>query len=261
MVGIRIVNIFIKKTYSLLCVFAAVWLSVAGCASPRGGSLEGTAFDPLKPAKYVLQPGDALRILYPSDSSLEVETTIRADGRIALPYIGEVEAARLAPSELTADLNARYASILKRPDVVVLVEKETGRRVYLGGELKNQGSLALYPNETLLQAVFDAGGFTPEAKPGGVLVMRAVPGEGVHILRADVSRILAGVDRDVILHPMDIVYVPRSTIAKVGQFVDQYVNNLIPRPFQFLFTYELHVQPLRISDNQTSFPVNLSRRR
>jgi len=234
---------------------------LAGCAAAPRASLVGTVFDPDQPAKYVLYPGDRLSIRYPSDSTLDQEVTIRADGKVSLAYVGDVLAALKSPAELTGELNALYADVLKSPTVTVIVEEESGRHVYLGGEIQSPGAVLLHPNETLVQAVFHARGMTVRGRSDSVLLMRACPGDGVHLLHVNVDRILAGEDRDVRLQPLDIVYVPQTRIAKVGDFVDQYINRVIPRPFSALFTYELHTQPLRVSDNQSAFPVEITRRR
>jgi hypothetical protein len=38
------------------------------------------------------------------------------------------------------------------------------------------------------------------------------------------------------LEPYDIVFVPRTTIVKVNQWIDQYINKIIPQT-GFLYTY------------------------
>ncbi len=242
-------------------VVPVVLAMLAGCTATPRVSLVGTVFDPDQPADYLLYPGDRLSIRYPSDSTLDQEVTIRADGKISLAYVGDVQAAIRSPSELTAELNALYADVLKSPTVTVIVEEESGRHVYLGGEIESPGAVLLHPNETLVQAVFHARGLTVRGRSDAVLLMRACPGHGVHVLNVDIDRILAGADRDVRLQPLDIVYVPTTTIAQVGDFVDQYINRVIPRPFSALFTYELHSQPIEVADNQSTFPIEITRRR
>jgi hypothetical protein len=49
----------------------------------------------------------------------------------------------------------------------------------------------------------------------------------------DYRKIINGSDlsQDILLIPYDIVYVPKSNIANVNKFVDEYVNRLIPTRF------------------------------
>jgi hypothetical protein len=42
---------------------------------------------------------------------------------------------------------------------------------------------------------------------------------------------------DVVLQPFDVVFVPKSTIAKMDQFVDQYMRQLLPISVNFGFSY------------------------
>ncbi|NOT00364.1 MAG: polysaccharide export protein [Phycisphaerales bacterium] len=239
------------------CVLPAV---LSGCQtppSPRGG----TPFDPAAAVRYTLQPGDTILVRYPSDTTLDQEVIIRTDGQISLPYVNDVQAALRSPTELSAELNERYAAILKKPDVTVIVQEESGRRIYLGGEVQTPGEFELRPNQTLLQALFVAGGLRTEADRREVMVMRACAGDGIHILQVDVDRILAGAEPDVRLEPLDIVHAPRSTIAEIGDWVDMYINRMVPRVFSATFLYELHNEPIKTSGNSATFPIEVVRRR
>lgn len=231
-----------------------------GCQSPISPRV-GTPFDPAAPARYTLQPGDTILVRYPSDSTLDQEVIIRTDGQISLPYVNDVQAALRSPSELAVELNERYETILKKPDVTVIVKEESGRRVYIGGEVQTPGEFELRPNQTLLQAIIAAGGLRTEAERREVMVLRACAGAGIHVLQVDVDRILAGAEPDVRLEPLDIVHAPRSTIAQVGDFVDQYINRMVPRMFSATFLYELHNEPIKTSGNSATFPVEVIRRR
>jgi polysaccharide export outer membrane protein len=181
---------------------------------------------------------------------------------ISLPYAGDVSAAQRTPAELAAELNENYQKLLKEPAVTVIVEEEAGRLFYIGGEVRKPGSFQLRPNQTLVQALYEASGRTLEAHQRQVLVMRAQPGAGIYVLKADVKTILEGKEADVRLEPLDIVHVPASNIARVGRWVEQYINSVIPRPFSFPFTTELATQPIRIVDNQSAVsPVTVTRSR
>lgn len=240
--------------------FSAV-VAVLGCHKPAAPiSLEGTPFDPAVPTPYVLYPGDQILIRYPSDSTLDQEVRIRSDGKIALPYVGEVQAAGRSPEELVAELNTRYHDVLKKPDVTVIVVEETGRVVYVGGQVRAPGSLALRPNQTLLQALYESGGLTPQAEPTEIVLLRPTVDQGLFVIRTDASKIQSGEQPDIALRPWDIVHVPESRIANLNRWVEQYISGMIPRPTVFNFTTELATQPIRILDNGSSFaPVQISR--
>ncbi len=60
----------------------------------------------------------------------------------------------------------------------------------------------------------------------------------------DLDKILgeANIGLDILLKQYDVVYVPKSAIAKADLFVDQYINQLIPRIFRvnLSFGYDIH---------------------
>jgi len=41
------------------------------------------------------------------------------------------------------------------------------------------------------------------------------------------------------LQPQDVVFVPRSGIAKIDQWVDQHINKVVPRFFYLSYTYDI----------------------
>jgi len=223
-------------------------ITVAPATQPAA-ELAGSPFDPSLPTRYVLYPGDRILVRFPTEATLDQEVRIRSDGMISLPYVGDVPAAGRAPAELAADLNRRY-TILKKAEVAVIVLEESGRRVYIGGQVRTPGALPLSPSQTLTQAIFEAGGLTPQARREEVVVIRARPGDATYVLKADLGRILAGQEPDVRLEPFDIVHVPETIIARVDQFVEQYVNSVIPRAAIFTFTTELKSQPIKVINNR-----------
>jgi polysaccharide export outer membrane protein len=54
----------------------------------------------------------------------------------------------------------------------------------------------------------------------------------------NVGKVIDGTDmsQDIFLMPLDIVYVPKSPIANINQWVDQYIRKNIPVPFSFGYT-------------------------
>lgn len=248
----------------LACLLACAIAACAGCSQPTCQvtfvPIADSPFAPEKTAQYVLYPGDLLMFRFPSDPTLDQEVRIRSDGKISLPHVGDIVAAQRSPEELAKDLSKRYEGVIKKPEVTVIVAEETGRRVYLGGQVRSPGAFPLRGDQTLAQAIFEAGGMTGTAHAGDILILRSRPGEGVYVLKVDLERILAGNDVDVRLEPQDVVHVPETAIARVDRFVEQYINGLIPRAASFSFTTELKTQPVRVTgQNNAQFPVQITR--
>lgn len=211
--------------------------------------LQDSPFDPNAPFVYGLCAGDLIQVRFPSDPTLDVEARVRSDGKISVPYVGDVQAAGRAPTDVATEITAGLAGVLKDPATTLVVLEETGRRVFVGGEVLKPGIMRLTGRPTLSQILFAAGGPASTAFVEQVLVMRFKPNDGVYLLQASLPGILSGTEPDVRIEPEDVVHVPMSPIATVNQFVEQYINNIIPRAATFSFTTELYQQKVRIADN------------
>lgn len=190
-------------------------------------------YAPSLDAEYRLQAGDSVAVRSYFDAQLNQEVLVRPDGRITLMLVGEVMAAGLTPEELAEKVRAPYQRLVGKTDITVAVVRSAGMNVYLSGEVKTPAIQALDGSLTLLQALARAGGTLPSANTGNVLLIRNRPDGTLAVSKVDVERILRNEAPDVYLQRKDVVYVPKSEIAQAGQFVDQYVNAIVPRFVQF----------------------------
>lgn len=140
--------------------------------------------------------------------------------------MNEVKAAGLKPRQLNEALTQLYARELKKPVIAVIAKTFAGQRVYVGGEVGQQGLLTMPAGLTALQAVMQSGGFKNTAQPSETLVIRKGPNNRPTPPAGRSGQRLGCGSRsgqDFRLQPDDIVYVPKSPIAKANQFVIQYV--------------------------------------
>lgn len=180
--------------------------------------------------EYVLSPGDMLSIKFFYNPELNEQLPIRPDGRIALQFVGDVTAAGLRVSELRTSLMDRYREVLNQPDLVVIVTSFGVQKVYVGGEVGRPGEIPLIPGMTPLQAIIIAGGDRRTASLRNVVVVRDQGTETPLLLLVDVKKAMSKTaeSQDVRLQARDIVFVPMSRIAKVDNFVNQYIKELVP---------------------------------
>lgn len=183
--------------------------------------------------EYRIYPGDQLDIKFFYNPELNESVVVRPDGKISLQLIDDIQAAGLTPAQLDSELTRLYAQELRKPLVTVIVRSFTGQRVYVGGEVGTPGLtlgvVPLVPGMTALQAVINAGGFRDTARPGAVILIRKGPDNRPVPIRVDLDPSIDGdsAEGDIRLEPSDIVYVPKTWIAKADQFVNQYVERLL----------------------------------
>ncbi len=188
----------------------------------------------------MLGPGDTIDVKFPYKTELNESVPVRPDGRISLQMIGDIDAAGLTPAQLSDSINQHYAEVIRDPGATVIVRKFAPQRVYVGGEVLMPGPIELHGPLTCTQALMMSGGSKPTANKKQVLLIRHIGEDAGTVRTLNLDQVLKGKETDVVLAANDVVYVPRTVIAEVGKFVNQYINKIVPRAIAFPLTYELH---------------------
>ena len=180
-------------------------------------------------ADYRLRPGDRIQIKFFYHPNLDETLIIGPDGKISLQLIDEVLAAGLTTSQLDELLTKEYDEYLKHTSITVMVREYAGLKAYVGGEVAQPSFISLSGNMTVLQSIFAAQGFRDTAKLENVLLIRKGPGNRPVAMVIDLESVISGeqMENDIYLMPSDIVYVPKTFIAKVGVVVDQYLRRVL----------------------------------
>jgi len=189
---------------------------------------------------YRLQVGDEINIVHSIGKELNQRVQILPDGRIYLPIVGGVSAADQSPDELRTQLNLAYSSELLNPQVTVIPTKIGKQKIYVGGEVGDPGVFEMSGNVGVIEAIFAAGGFENTANDEEVVVLRRTKDDRAMIRTVNVSGLLAGegTEAQLILRQYDIVFVPRTTAAEIGLWVEQNITNVLP--FSRSFSYSLN---------------------
>lgn len=189
-------------------------------------------------SEYRIHPGDTLdlRFYYHPDHNQD-NVLVQSDGKVDLPLIGEVKVSDLTPTQVAEELKRRYSTNLRNPEVAVRVKTENtlnAGRVYVGGEVVKQGFVTYRPGMTVVQAVYEVGGFKDTAALDSVVLLRKVAEPNQYKpSKIDVAALIESGESghsgaNVLLGPSDILVVPKTAIAKLNQYVDQYIIRMIP---------------------------------
>ena len=190
-----------------------------GAASASGGA-------------YRVSHGDVLDIffLYNRDLSRQ-DIRVRPDGRISYPYAGEIQAAGLTASEIDSILTARFSEIVRDPEISVMVREFQEPVVYVMGAVGSAGGYVWRRGMTLMNALALASGPGDRGKRNGVLVIRRVAPDRVAGIQIDIEALTDGnhFEYDIPIQPYDIIFVPKSRIAKASEFVES-LYTILGRP-------------------------------
>jgi len=158
-------------------VAAAALLGLSACAATSTTAtlkVKVEVIDTLRRYEYAypLQAGDQLDIVLYRQPEFSRKTTVRPDGMIALPLVGEVKVVGKTPSALSEDLTRLYATRLLKPEVTVVVENPPEPMVYVVGSVGAPHAVPLRQARTVVQALAMSGDATHAASAENISVLR-----------------------------------------------------------------------------------------
>jgi polysaccharide export outer membrane protein len=168
---------------------------------------------------YIIGPEDVLEIIVWRNADLSKVVTVRPDGRISLPLVGDIEATGLTPPQLTNSIVEKLRQYKETPTVSVIVQQVNSYGIYILGEVARPGRHFLKSKTTLIQAITAVGGFTPVAARNRIVLFRWVVGPNNELkevkLKASYDEIVLRENstQNVVLQPGDTIVVPSETMV------------------------------------------------
>ena len=158
------------RTFLSWMLVAPVVLGVMGCAGARGDY----EVDLVAPSEFSLGPEDVLKVTVWKSPDLSGEVTIRPDGTITMPLIGDVPAAGFTANVMAKRIGERLTEYISTPIVTVQVKDVNSYFIYVLGEVVKPGKYPLKSYANVMQGISLAGGFAPFASKNKIKVLRNV---------------------------------------------------------------------------------------
>ena len=183
--------------------------SAAAQARPPAATDVATAVGTPLPADFVIGPEDVIGVLFWREQEMSGDVSVRPDGMITLPMLGDMRAAGLRPERLKSEIEKATAKFLTEPNVTVVVRDIKSRQVFITGEVKTPGAYPLIGPRTVMQLIALAGGLTEYADANAITVMRTENGRQSS-LKFQYKEIARGksLSQNIELLPGDTVVVP-----------------------------------------------------
>ena len=166
----------------------------------------------LRKQEYVLGPSDVLHISVWRNPELSGDTSVRPDGTISVPLVGDLRAAGRTPGQVRAELIQRMATFIKEEAaiVTVVVAGINSYRFVMSGNVEKPGAYGATHYVTVVEALAMAGGPNRFGNPENTVIIRTDPVRGVRRIPVDYPAILGGQhsEQNLTLVPGDTVYVP-----------------------------------------------------
>jgi polysaccharide biosynthesis/export protein len=180
---------------------ALLWIAIAlFCTS--GAAL---AQDPT----YTVKPGDVLSISVWKEPDLQRQTLVRPDGSFSFPLVGEVNARGKTVADLNKIISDRLARYIADAVVTVSIQEIKGNKVYVIGQVNKPGEFIVNPSVDVMQALSMAGGTTPFAALGDIIILRRTD-KGKTALPFRYNDVVRGkrLEQNIDLQSGDVVVVP-----------------------------------------------------
>lgn len=158
---------------------------------------------------YQMGPEDLIQVLVWKNEALSKTVSVRPDGWISLPLVGDVKAAGLTPMQLKGLIVEKLKEFVADPNVTVIVEDIRSFKVFIVGEVAKPGAYVLKSDTSVMQALAMAGGFTQFASRAKITILRREDGKEVGI-RFNYNEVASGSDvsKNLQLRPGDTIIVP-----------------------------------------------------
>lgn len=180
---------------------------------------------------YALGAGDRIAINILDFPELAGEYLIPPTGIVDLPWIGRVDVLGKTIEQLGQEIEIKYRSVIKRPQITINLTNYRPLNVMILGEVSRPGSYTVALTEgagvntpgiqfpTIMQAIEQAGGITQDAKLDQVLVRRPLPQGQEQVITLNIWEMLrTGVaPRDLTLRDGDTIFIPTQTDINLAE--------------------------------------------
>jgi polysaccharide export outer membrane protein len=198
---------------ALHALVASALVLAAGCSSTLPNYDYTKEPDP-RSRELVLGVGDSISVNVWENKDFNTDATIRPDGTITMPLIGDIKAVGETPSSLKAKIKSRLGEFIRlgtSAEITVAVKSWRSYRFTIQGEVTHAGVFSADQYLTVADAMALAGGPSKFAKRNEItLLRRDVKTGDVRRIPLDYDLIASGKRQDMNIYVMtgDTIWVP-----------------------------------------------------
>ena len=161
-------------------------------------------------AQYTVKPGDMLQVSVWKEPDLQGPVLVRPDGMFSFPLAGQMDARNKTVSELQQELTTKLKKFISDPVVTVSIQEIKGNKVYVIGQVQKPGDFIVNPRVDVMQALSMAGGTTPFAALGDIMILRRNDSGQQQALPFKYTDVVRGrnLQQNIMLQAGDVVVVP-----------------------------------------------------
>jgi polysaccharide export outer membrane protein len=157
-------------------------------------------------------------------------TAVRPDGYISFPILPDILARGKTMPQLRELTTKEYSKQIDNLTVTLILKVMKANLVYIMGEVEKPDYYLMQGPNTVSQILSRAGGALDTAELKTVLVITRGKDRRPWGRLLDLNNVLytGNMSEDIVLNQYDVVFIPKTKIARMNLFVEQYINNMIP---------------------------------
>jgi polysaccharide biosynthesis/export protein len=163
-------------------------------------------------SEFVIGISDDLMITVWRNQQLTTAVTVRPDGTITMPLVGDMVAAGKTPSQLRTEIQSRLAEFIKLEgsEITVAITGVNSYRFTVSGEVGQPGIFTSKVYVTVAEAIALAGGFTRFASRDSIVLQRRDEKGTIRKIPIVYSHISSGdhPEMNLVILAGDSLYVP-----------------------------------------------------
>lgn len=161
--------------------------------------------------------------------------TVRPDGVITYPLIGDQYVAGMTIPAVSACVNNAYKELYPELQVDVILYKTAGSNIYITGEVKKPGVYPINRPVTAGMAMAMAGGATSDARLSNIVISRRQAKKmSCRIINFKSEK------EFILLQPDDILFIPKRRLATAAQIAKEISEITFFRGYSVGFSWELY---------------------
>ncbi len=191
---------------------------------------------------YQIGPGDTIEIKVWRHPDLDMKVTVRPDCKIAFPLVDEIDVRNITPQDLKKQLDTKLGRILRDPQVTVNVVGFESKKIFVLGEVRQPGVYPFEGQERVLDVLAKAGGYKDDtAALKSIIVIKYGHAAKSRVIRVNLLDLVKKGDPkgNISVEPSDIVFVPKTFIANLDKFIDQFFTKTDPVLKYYLDIYDI----------------------
>ncbi len=147
---------------------------------------------------------DVIGIQVFNEQQLSRRVTVRPDGKVTMPLIGDLQAEGLTPERLRKAIKDALGTLMNNPDVTITILGVNSKRYTIAGQVMRPGQVALVLPTKVFDALSNAV-FRDFANTKKIKIIR-----GSKRIPFNYNEVLKGkkLEQNIFLEPGDTIYVP-----------------------------------------------------